>query len=115
MNRINGKEYYAYKEVYLLNDEYEYIELMLKGEDVNSICHIGPNDDESSQVTRKPYVQDQLKDKSDDFLRGIIRSYGLETEKYETRDDLEMFLVWSAAWDIFEEETYDEEDEQEAA
>ena len=115
MNRINEKEYYAYKEVYLLNDEYEYIELMLKGEDVNSICQIGPNDYESSQVTRKPYVQEQLKDKSDDFLRGIIRCYGGTEEDYETREDLEMFLVWSAAWDIFDDDTYNEEDEQEAA
>ena len=115
MYRIEEKEYYAYKESRLSNGKYECIELMIKGEDVNSICNIGPNDYDALQVSRKSYVQEQIKDKSDDFLRGVIDYCGGTVEDYETREDLEMFLVWSAAWDIFEDETYDEEDEQEDA
>lgn len=113
MERIEGKEYYAYKETYLSGEKYDYMEFMLKGEDVNCICHPGPNDYEAIEVSRKPYVQEQMKDLSDDFLRGFILAYGLEVEKYETREDLESFLVWSAAWDIFDDETYNEEDETE--
>lgn len=115
MNRINEKEYYAYMESHLSNGKYECIEFMLKGSEVNDICHIGPNDYSVGEVVKLDYVQEQIKDKSDDFLKGIIRSCGLELEEHETREDLEMFLVWSAAWDIFDDDTYDEEDEQEAA
>ena len=115
MERIEGKEYYAYKETYLSDGKYDYVEFMLKGEDVNYTCHSGPNDYEALEVSCKPYVQEQIKDLSDDFLRGFIRAYGLEVEEYETREDLESFLVWSAAWDIFEDDTYNEEDEQERA
>ena len=115
MYRIKEKEYYAYKESHLSNGKYESIEFMLKGSEVNDICHIGPNDYSVGEVIKLDYVQKQTKDKSDDFLRGIICSCGGTVEDYETREDLEMFLVWSAAWDIFEDETYDEEDEQEAA
>lgn len=115
MNRINEKQYYAYMESHLSNDKYEYIELMLKGSEVNDICHTGPNDYSVGEVVKLDYVQEQIKGKSDDFLRGIIRCCGGTAEDYETREDLEMFLVWSAAWDIFDDDTYDEEDEQEAA
>ena len=115
MERIEGKEYYAYKETYLSDGKYDYVEFMLKGEDVNYICHSGPNDYEALEGSRKLYVQEQIKALSDDFLRGFIRAYGLEVEEYETREDLESFLIWSAAWDIFEDDTYNEEDEQERA
>lgn len=115
MGRIEGKEYYVYIETYLPNGKYDDIEFMLKGEDVNYICHSGPNDYEALEVSRKTYVQEQTKDLSDDFLCGVIRACGLEVEEYETREDLESFLVWSAAWDIFEDDTYNEEDEQERA
>lgn len=115
MNRINEKEYYAYMESRLSDGNYKYIHFMLKGDDVNSVCNIGPNDYDAYRVARKDYVQEQIKDKSDDFLRGIIRSYGATEDDYETREDLEMFLVWGAAWDIFDDKTYDEDDEQEAA
>ena len=40
MNRINEKEYYAYMESHLSNGEYECIEFMLKGSEVNDICNI---------------------------------------------------------------------------
>lgn len=115
MERIEGKEYYVYKETLMSDKTYDDIEFMLKGEDVNYICHSGPNDYEALEVSRKTYVQEQMMDLSDDFLRGFIRSYGLEVEEYKTREDLESFLVWSAAWDIFEEESYDKEDAQETA
>ena len=109
------KEYYAYKESHLSKGKYECIEFMLKGSEVNDICHIGPNDCSVKEALKLDYVRKQIKDKSDDFLRGIVYSYLGTVEDYETREDLEMFLVWSAAWDIFEDETYDEEDEQESA
>ena len=115
MNRINEKEYYAYMESHLSNGKYECIEFMLKGSEVNDICNIGPNDYSVGEVVKLDYVQEQIKDKSEDFLRGIIRRYDGTEEDYETREDLEMFLVWSAAWDIFDDDTYNEEDEQEAA
>ena len=88
---------------------------MLKGSEVNDICNIGPNDYSVGEVVKLDYVQEQIKDKSEDFLRGIIRCYDGTEEDYEIREDLEMFLVWSAAWDIFDDDTYDEEDEHEAA
>lgn len=115
MERIEDKEYYAYKYCYLPNDEYKYVDFMLRGSEVNSICHPGPNDCDVIEVLKLDYVQEQLKVLSDEFLQSIIRYYGATVEDYETREDFEMFLVWSAAWDIYEEEEYDKEDELEAA
>lgn len=115
MERIENKEYYAYKYCFLPNGKYKDVEFMLKGSEVNSICHPGPNDCDVIKVLKLDYVQEQLKVLSDEFLQSIIQYYGATIEDYETREDFEMFLVWSAAWDIFEEEEYDKEDELEAA
>ena len=109
MGKINEKGYWAYKESHLSDGSYKYVEFMLLGSEVNDICHTGPNDYDVQQVSELPYVQNQLRPLSDDFLRGIIRSSGATVEDYETREDLEEFLVWSAAWDIFEDD-YEEED-----
>lgn len=115
MERIEDKEYYAYKYCYLPNNEYKYVDFMLKGSEVNSICHPGPNDCDVIEVLKLDYVQEQLKVLSDEFLQSIIRYYGVTVEDHETREDFEMFLVWSVAWDIYEDEEYDKEDELEAA
>lgn len=108
MEKINEKEYVAYMESHLSDGSYKYVEFMLRGSEVNDICHTGPNDYDVQQVSKLPYVQNQLRQLSDDFLRGVMLGYGCEISGRETRKELEEFLVWIAAWDIFEDD-YEEE------
>lgn len=104
--RRKGK-YCAYLESHLFNGGYKNVEFLLKGEDVMSICTAGPNDLAVKETSKLAYVRKQLEGMSNDFLLGIVRSYGLdEDENHETREDLENFLVWSAAWDIMDMEEY---------
>lgn len=104
MGKINEKEYVAYMESYLYVDGCSNVEFILRGSEVNDICHSGPNDYDVQQVSELPYVQNQLRPLSDDFLRSVMLGYGCEISGRETRKELEEFLVWSAAWDIFEDD-----------
>lgn len=80
------------------------IEIGLTKEDVEYICHSGSNDDEVSEVTEKEYVQTQLKQHTRDKIYNIV-DYQLagETNDIDTREKAEEYIVWLAAWNIFDE------------
>lgn len=96
---------------------FEGIDIEMKGEDILYICHSGANDYEVEEVMQKPYIKRQLQKIRNNRLKGVVYYYGGEDllENYKTRHDLKMFLVWSVAWAIYEDEMEREEREGVAA
>lgn len=117
MDIKENKKYWWNVESLTANDGYyPSEEFMLKGEDIISICHSGDNAYDVEYVMQKPYVKKQLQKFRNDFLRGVIRQYGDDgLQKFKTRHELKMFLVWDIAWAIHEDEFYREQREGTAA
>ena len=81
------------------------VELYLHAEDVAMICHSGSNDAECREVSSMPYMVEQLNRISYDTMMDAIESYGIELEDKDL-PDLYDYMVWIAAWNIFDEEEY---------
>lgn len=85
-------------------DYIEGIELGLAKEDVDYICHSGSNDVEVAEVTRKDYIKKQLKKYTEKQLMNGISAYITDDlEQIGTRQKKEEYIVWIAAWNIFDE------------
>lgn len=85
---------------------YDQIELEIKGEDILYMYHSGMCDSEVADVLAYPYIQKQLHNVSNKRLRGVLYYFGGEELmlSYKTRHDMLMFLVWSVACSIYEDE-----------
>lgn len=81
------------------------IELYLQEEHVSMICHSGSNDAECRVVAAMPYISEQLKNTSDSVIKDAIESYGIEIGQ-KSEAELREYLVWIAAWNIFDDEEY---------
>lgn len=81
------------------------VELYLHAEHVAMICHSGSNDAECRYVANLPYMSEQLKRISYTAMMDAIESYGIELND-KTITDLYDYMVWLAAWNIFDEEEY---------
>lgn len=80
------------------------IEIGLTKEDVDFICHSGSNDVEVAEVSKKEYIQKQLKGHQFKKLHNIV-SYRIASDGKDirTRKQVEEYIVWLAAWNIFDE------------
>lgn len=91
-----------------MNLEYDYIEgieLGLKIEDVEGICHSGPNDADVAEVVKKDYVQEQLKKYTEEQLMKGVSAYITDNlDQIDTRQKKEEYIVWLVAWNIFDEQ-----------
>ncbi len=83
--------------------DYLYHEIGLKIEDVKAIAQSGSNDDAVREVAKEQYIQDQLKDLSDRWLISAADGLCDSPENNTNRQAAIAWLVWMAAWDIFEE------------
>lgn len=83
----------------------EGIELGISKDDVSLICHSGSNDDEVAKVANKKYIKEQLKRYSDEKLIEAI-GYVITDDltDIDTRQKKEEYIVWIAAWNIFDEQ-----------
>lgn len=52
-----------------------------------------------------PYISEQLKNTSDSVIKDAIESYGIEIGQ-KSEAELREYLVWIAAWNIFDDEEY---------
>lgn len=86
------------------------LELAMTRDMVAQICHSGSNDAAVDAVKEMPEIREQLDAISDEELRRDMRWAGLDMNQAEfdslTRPELESYLVWIAAWSIFEDEEY---------
>lgn len=81
----------------------EGVELGLTSRDVELICQSGSNDEQVAEITKKKYVQKQLKNYSDEALMKVVRAYSdSDISNIKTREDKERYVVWTVAWNIFD-------------
>lgn len=83
--------------------DYLCYEIALEIKDVKAIAQSGSNDDAVREVAKEQYIQDQLKGFSDRWLISAADSLCDSPENNTNRQAAIEWLVWMAAWDIFEE------------
>lgn len=78
------------------------IDIEMTDEDVQFICQSGNNDYEVAEVLKRPYIKDQLKNiETEKLLQSVSYCLGDPLED-KSRESLENYLVWLAAWNIIE-------------
>lgn len=83
--------------------DYLHREIGLTRKDIESVPESGSGDDACSVIADKEYVQQQLKDLSDDKLKEAVCSL-CDDPELPTRKDSIMYIVWMVALNIKEEE-----------
>lgn len=88
--------------------DYLCAEIYLHENDVQEICHSGPNDADVVAVSAKNYVIEQFAKFSDDELFDAVKKLVLydavSPEEYpHNRQESIQWLVWHLAWNILDE------------
>ncbi len=82
------------------------IDIELTDGDVQHICQSGSNDQYVAEVLKNQYVKDQLKDIETSKLSEVVRGYVVDLPSRISRERLESYLVWLAAYNISEDDCY---------
>ena len=79
----------------------ENIELEIPLETVQSICHSGDN---SEAVTAQldEFITAQLTPYTKEQLARAVEAYGIEDTDTMTIEQLQEYILWIGAWDIFD-------------
>lgn len=83
-------------------------EIVMTGSQVKYICTPGSNDEAVESVVNDPMIKEQLAKISDEQLNNLgwwLTDYTDEEIRNMSRETKEEYLVWTAAWNIFDEET----------
>lgn len=82
------------------------IEIVIDLDDVETVCHSGPNDEPVKHVRRKSYIKSQFDKYPMDTLKAeiaeIVESESVPQHTRRRCDALD-FLVWVACWAIFDD------------
>ena len=84
------------------------IELGMTVDMVDSICTVGSNDAAVEAVKQDPEIRQQLDEIPEEYLDDLYYVLDMNRTEFDalTRDELESYAVWLAAWDIRESEEY---------
>lgn len=84
------------------------LELAMDRDMVAKICHSGSNADEVDEVKEMPEIRKQLDAIPEEDLDELKHHLDMNQAEFDslTRPELESYLVWIAAWNIFEDEEY---------
>lgn len=89
--------------VYIAQTTCGLIEVPLTGEEINSICSSGYNDEAVEFVCEKPCLRCWMSRYSKELIREKVREYGNWTEEDLANDkDNLQHLIWLLAWDVFD-------------
>lgn len=85
------------------------VQFFLYGEDIKNICHSGSNDAEVAECLSNPEIAHQFDKYSTEEIREEASEILYEDDEYKTasREKMIFFLVWNAAWFMFEDEEGD--------
>lgn len=78
------------------------LEIGVKQSDVSAICNSGDNDADVTEVCTQSYIIDQFNSKTDAELHSAVGYLG-DDAKRDSRQEAIEFIVWVAAWNIFDE------------
>lgn len=78
---------------------------------VLQICHSGDNADDVDEVKEIPMVKAQIDKWTDEEIDGVRHQLDMTDEEFNslTKDEKISYIIWIAAWNIFEDEEYYDE------
>ena len=79
----------------------ENIELEIPAQAVESICHSGDNS-EAVKAHLDEFITNQLKSYTQQQLAQAVAAYGIEDTDTMTIEQLQEYILWIGAWDIFD-------------
>ena len=83
--------------------QFNRFEIEMTKRQAESVSHPGPCDNDVEILLQDKKIKRQLKKIPDDKLRTELREMGIDPENLQTRHDLEMYIVWIAGCDIYED------------
>lgn len=86
--------------------DYLYKEVGLVSEDIEAIAQSGSNDEAVKLVCSQEYIVRQFNDISSEKFISAAKSLVCDDD-IETRDQAIEFIVWTAAWDLFDDPNSD--------
>lgn len=116
MKRIGFKEYWNYANYCINDDEYGDINFMIYGSDVNTICLSEQGFEVAKCMLWKSCFRKQFDELTDDMLRSaisMIEECGEKHRKCDCREDMEAFLLYAFAKNIYNDLDLDESDTEE--
>ena len=81
-----------------------YIELFLLNEDIENIAQSGDNLPAVQECLEKQYMQEQIKNLSDEDIEKQFKDIGLDKDPDEifTKDEMLQYIIWDFAWNEHE-------------